>query len=189
MRFFQNNILLESKIGTRSVGGIGDVPPPCPAPSTSEVSDALVELAVGSVPSQVLRVETRLENPTLYHVMESQKRQVRRFLQQNPCHYPDGLQPPQLPQETQRTHGSQKLQEREGYQESSQQIGRQTTSSLPSIHFGMRQPRSPQPEDRSVTDVPAGAQHQQASAPAGTAATPQGVRDTRWSTNVLFFVR
>ena len=40
-------------------------------------------ISVGSVPVRVLRVETRLENPTLYHVMESQKRQVRRFLQEN----------------------------------------------------------------------------------------------------------
>lgn len=35
-----------------------------------------------SVPAQVLKVQTRLENPTLYHVMESRKRQVREFLQQ-----------------------------------------------------------------------------------------------------------
>lgn len=35
-----------------------------------------------SVPAQVLTVRTRLENPTLYHVIESRKRQVREFLQQ-----------------------------------------------------------------------------------------------------------
>lgn len=35
-----------------------------------------------SVPAQVLKVRTRLENPTLYHVIESRKRQVREFLQQ-----------------------------------------------------------------------------------------------------------
>ncbi|XP_057368023.1 uncharacterized protein LOC130689024 isoform X1 [Daphnia carinata] len=34
-----------------------------------------------SVPPQVLTVRTRLENPTLYHVIESRKRQVREFLQ------------------------------------------------------------------------------------------------------------
>ena len=35
-----------------------------------------------SVPPQVLTVRTRLENPTLYHVIESRRRQVREFLQQ-----------------------------------------------------------------------------------------------------------
>lgn len=35
-----------------------------------------------TVPAQVLTVRTRLENPTLYHVIESRKRQVREFLQQ-----------------------------------------------------------------------------------------------------------
>lgn len=39
-----------------------------------------------SVPAQVLTVRTRLENPTLYHVMESRKRQVREFLQQGSDH-------------------------------------------------------------------------------------------------------
>jgi hypothetical protein len=47
-------------------------PPPPPQPIVDPVS----------VPPQVLTVRTRLENPTLYHVIESRKRQVREFLQQ-----------------------------------------------------------------------------------------------------------
>lgn len=43
---------------------------------------ARIDPGVVSVPVQVLRVCTRLENPTAYHVNESRKRQVREFLQQ-----------------------------------------------------------------------------------------------------------
>lgn len=49
-------------------------------PSSSNTSLAV---ATATVPPQVLKVRTRLENPTLYHVVESRKRQVRQFLQHN----------------------------------------------------------------------------------------------------------
>ncbi|XP_046449469.1 protein eyes shut-like isoform X4 [Daphnia pulex] len=53
--------------------GIPIIVPPQQQPSVMEPV---------SVPPQVLTVRTRLENPTLYHVIESRKRQVREFLQQ-----------------------------------------------------------------------------------------------------------
>lgn len=49
-------------------------------PIISQQTAAAVEPV--SVPPQVLTVRTRLENPTLYHVIESRRRQVREFLQQ-----------------------------------------------------------------------------------------------------------
>ena len=49
-------------------------------PGVSADDPAVVMTAV--VPPQVLKVRTRLENPTLYHVIESRKRQVRQFLEQ-----------------------------------------------------------------------------------------------------------
>lgn len=51
----------------------------------SRIDPASTALAVATatVPPQVLKVRTRLENPTLYHVVESRKRQVRQFLQHN----------------------------------------------------------------------------------------------------------
>ena len=128
-----------------------------------------MELVVGSVPSQVLRVETRLENPTLYHVMESQKRQVRHFLQQNPCHYPDGLQ--EAPHQPQQPREPQEPQQLRQSQEVQDQSNRHTTCSLP-----MDRSHLQQPEDQSVADEPTGTQQQQASAPAGFAAPPPEVR-------------
>ena len=59
--------------------------------------------AVVAVPTQVLQVRTRLENPTLYHVIQSQKRQVRQFLQET--HFgaiSSSLGSAQLPQQQQR---------------------------------------------------------------------------------------
>jgi len=46
-------------------------------------SNTSLAVATATVPPQVLKVRTRLENPTLYHVVESRKRQVRQFLQHN----------------------------------------------------------------------------------------------------------
>ncbi|CAH1121070.1 unnamed protein product [Ceutorhynchus assimilis] len=57
-------------------------PPPAP------VKVPLHTLAV-EVPPQVLEVQTKLENPTRYHVMQKQKSQVKQYLSesfQGPCH-------------------------------------------------------------------------------------------------------
>ncbi|XP_066259099.1 transcription factor EC [Euwallacea similis] len=57
-------------------------PPPIP------VKVPLHTLAV-DVPPQVLEVQTKLENPTRYHVMQKQKSQVKQYLSesfQGPCH-------------------------------------------------------------------------------------------------------
>lgn len=49
--------------------------------STAAIEVPIYTTAVGvSVPSQVLQVQTRLENPTKYHVIQSQKRQVQQYL-------------------------------------------------------------------------------------------------------------
>lgn len=51
------------------------------SPKEASKSMAIPDPPAVAVPSQVLQVKTRLENPTLYHVIQSQKRQVRQFLQ------------------------------------------------------------------------------------------------------------
>ncbi|XP_013779642.1 microphthalmia-associated transcription factor-like [Limulus polyphemus] len=49
--------------------------------STAAIEVPVYTTAVGvSVPSQVLQVQTRLENPTKYHVIQSQKRQVQQYI-------------------------------------------------------------------------------------------------------------
>lgn len=57
-------------------------------PSPAPVKVPLHTLAV-DVPPQVLEVQTKLENPTRYHVMQKQKSQVKQYLSesfQSPCH-------------------------------------------------------------------------------------------------------
>ncbi|KAL1492376.1 hypothetical protein ABEB36_010631 [Hypothenemus hampei] len=57
-------------------------------PSPIPVKVPIHSLAV-DVPPQVLEVQTKLENPTRYHVMQKQKSQVKQYLSesfQGPCH-------------------------------------------------------------------------------------------------------
>ncbi|XP_013786837.1 microphthalmia-associated transcription factor-like isoform X2 [Limulus polyphemus] len=49
--------------------------------TTAAIKVPLATSAVGlSVPRQVLQVQTRLENPTKYHVLQSQRRQVQQYI-------------------------------------------------------------------------------------------------------------
>ncbi|XP_022248895.1 transcription factor EC-like [Limulus polyphemus] len=49
--------------------------------STAAIKVPVSTTAVGlSLPPQVLQVQTRLENPTKYHVIQSQRRQVRQYI-------------------------------------------------------------------------------------------------------------
>ncbi|XP_076340104.1 microphthalmia-associated transcription factor-like isoform X2 [Tachypleus tridentatus] len=51
------------------------------APSTAAIKVPVSVSAMGlSVPPQVLQVQTRLENPTKYHVLQSQRRQVQQYI-------------------------------------------------------------------------------------------------------------
>ncbi|XP_013777631.1 microphthalmia-associated transcription factor-like isoform X2 [Limulus polyphemus] len=51
------------------------------APSTAAIKVPVSVSAVGlSVPPQVLQVQTCLENPTKYHVLQSQRRQVQQYI-------------------------------------------------------------------------------------------------------------
>lgn len=42
-----------------------------------------IKVPLAEVPPQVLQVQTRLENPTKYHVMQKQKNQVKQFLSES----------------------------------------------------------------------------------------------------------
>ncbi|XP_023222237.1 transcription factor EB-like [Centruroides sculpturatus] len=52
----------------------------CSAPSSSSSAISVPSAAIVKLPRQVLQVQSRLENPTQYHVIQSQKRQVHQYL-------------------------------------------------------------------------------------------------------------
>jgi len=52
---------------------------------------------IQDIPNEVYKIETRLENPTKYHVLESQRRQVAEYLSDSPPGPPGPLQSLQSP--------------------------------------------------------------------------------------------
>ncbi|TRY70141.1 hypothetical protein TCAL_10012, partial [Tigriopus californicus] len=59
-------------------------------------SDHGTDEVVGQVPPNVFKVQTRLQNPTKYHMQESQKRQVREYLAYSPKANANLLRPPNV---------------------------------------------------------------------------------------------
>merc|ERR1719427_966698 len=75
----------------RGGGGGGRAPPPPPPPTpalTIPPSQQEPEFRLQDIPNEVYKIETRLENPTAYHMLESQKRQVAEYLSEGSA--PDG---------------------------------------------------------------------------------------------------
>lgn len=52
----------------------------CSAPSNSSSAISVPSSSIVKLPRQILQVQSRLENPTHYHVVQSQKRQVHQYL-------------------------------------------------------------------------------------------------------------
>lgn len=52
-----------------------------------------IKVPLTEVPPQVLQVQTRLENPTKYHVMQKQKNQVKQYLSESFQNHTGGIYP------------------------------------------------------------------------------------------------
>lgn len=65
-----------------------------------------IKVPLTEVPPQVLQVQTRLENPTKYHVMQKQKNQVKQYLSESFQNHTVGCYPMDHQQKLNETHSA-----------------------------------------------------------------------------------
>lgn len=65
-----------------------------------------IKVPLAEVPPQVLQVQTRLENPTKYHVMQKQKNQVKQYLSESFQNQTGGCYPMESQQRLNQTHSA-----------------------------------------------------------------------------------